>query len=84
MSSFLEGIESNTTANVVPPESYSAVAFPPSAESTPASSVFPESTSSLMKEEDLFGERLSGVPQPSRLCALLSFVVWNERATAPL
>lgn len=60
MGSFLEGIESNTTANVVPPESYTAVAFPPSAESTPSTSVFPESTSSLMKEEDLFGERLSG------------------------
>lgn len=61
MSSFLEGIESNTTATVVPPESHAAVAFPPSAESAPSTSVFPESTSSLMKEEDLFGERLSGV-----------------------
>lgn len=63
MSSFLEGIESNTTATVVPPESYTAAAFPPSAESTPSTSVFPESTSSLMKEEDLFGERLSEVLQ---------------------
>lgn len=63
MSSFLEGIESNTMANVVPPESYSEVAFPQASESTPSTSVFPESTSSLMKEEDLFGERMSGVSQ---------------------
>lgn len=61
MSSFLEGIESNTTANVVPPESYTAAAFPPSVENKPSTGVFPESTSSVMKEEDLFGERLSRV-----------------------
>lgn len=75
MSSFLEGIENNTAANVVPPENYAAVAFPPSAESTPSTSVFPESTSSVTKEEDLFGERLSGVSHSLALfCILLSFV----------
>ena len=66
MSSFLEGIETNSAPNVVPPEppaslttteSYTAVAFPPSASSGTSTSVFPRS--SLMKEEDLFGERPS-------------------------
>ncbi len=66
MSSFLEGIESNSAPNVVPPEppaslttaeGYTAEAFPPSAKSGTSTSVFPKS--SLMKEEDLFGEKPS-------------------------
>lgn len=80
MSTFLEGIESNTTANAVPPESFTEVAFPPSAENAPSTSVFPESTSSLMKEEDLFGERLYGSSQCSRLLCLAFICGLNEHA----